>query len=76
MGELPVRDDFAFPALTSTFLWINAFLDASGMLFTAVDESQPASDATLMLDRQTEQHDEDCLAGLLAPRFASSIARS
>jgi hypothetical protein len=50
VGAPPVREDFAWPGVTSTFLWISAFLDCSGISLTAVDESQPANGATIKLN--------------------------
>jgi hypothetical protein len=46
----PARGDFAFPGLTSTFRWMSAFLDASGISLTEVARSQPESGAMLMAD--------------------------
>jgi hypothetical protein len=36
-----VFDDFAGRCFTSTFLWINAFRDVSGIAFTSDDPPQP-----------------------------------
>jgi hypothetical protein len=44
-----VGDDFAWPGLTSTFLWISAFRDASGISRTEDDESQPAKSTRLAM---------------------------
>jgi hypothetical protein len=45
-GSLPAFDGLAGRCWTSTFRWINAFLDASGISCTPDDPPQPARTAT------------------------------
>ena len=78
-GAAPVRDDLAVPGVTSTFLWMIAFLDCSGISLTLVDEPQPAIGAMVtirvMPREKTKPARERVLCHMFRFRARESLVR-